>query len=241
VLKRVTLAEAFYLLLRALLRTRGLGEEVAGEVNSYEWFRHPEARQRHHTPEDLEAATEAHNLLDGSIRAGKLTLFGIRGPGVPLTQIDQGELELGPELLNIDVFANALKLYWSDQSLEVARTYAKVVCIEADVLALIPGAAPISGAEKMPEESPPAAQEFRPAPDKIIRNKISDVYQAAKEAGEPPPNIKKLPGKVRPLLRAEGFDCSFQRIANIGQEKAFSSQRRKPGPTLKSEGKRPRK
>jgi hypothetical protein len=142
--KTISLTEAF----RVLLRARHPGR-LADEIKSYDWFRRPETRRKDCDPVEVDAATDALRLLDDGIRSGKLPLLGIRGPGIPLVGIDQGELTLGSELLNVDVFSNILKLYWSARSLTVSREYTNVRTNRADVLELIPPLVPVAAAKWM--------------------------------------------------------------------------------------------
>jgi hypothetical protein len=74
-----------------------------------------------------------------------------------------------------------------------------------------------------------AETEPRRASKEMIREEIKSVYDEAERSGTPPPNIRQLSRIVRPLLRASGFDASFQLIENIGSEREFKRRRRPQG------------
>jgi hypothetical protein len=228
----VTPAEAF----RMLLRSRWPGP-LADEIKSYAWFQRAYARQRDCMAEEVDQAKEAIKLLRESIQSGAIRLRGVFYAQMPPAAIDPAEQMLG----ELDVFAATLTLYKSPQSLRVARIYRTVFCIRADVLKLLPNEPEKSAAAQGRLSTEPTTQELKTPKKSLIRDVISAIHKEAKEAGEDPPNIKVLPKLVRPRLNERGFDTSFRQIAMIGEEKLFASERRKPGKTLTSEGRRPRK
>jgi hypothetical protein len=73
------------------------------------------------------------------------------------------------------------------------------------------------------------AIESKPASDKQIRDAIRAEYDRAEAAEERPPNIKELPKRIQPLLKAQGFEVSGNRIMNIGDDEEFKRRRGSPG------------
>jgi hypothetical protein len=75
------------------------------------------------------------------------------------------------------------------------------------------------------------AVELREAPRDgvIIRQIIHDIYDEGEHANLKPPNIKELPGKVRPRLKARGYKAAGQRIQTIGEAQEFKRRRLQPG------------
>jgi hypothetical protein len=65
----------------------------------------------------------------------------------------------------------------------------------------------------------------KPASDKQIREAIRAEYNRADAAKERPPNINELWRRIKPLLTAQGFEVSGNRIETIGEEKEFKSRR----------------
>jgi hypothetical protein len=96
-------------------------------------------------------------------------------------------------------------------------------------------------ATQLPPNIEVPTQKPKSASKPFIRSVIAAVHKEAKDAGEDPPNIKELPKLVRPRLQQQGRDAAFQQIAKVGEEEPFASQRRRPGKTLASEGRKPRK
>jgi hypothetical protein len=73
--------------------------------------------------------------------------------------------------------------------------------------------------------------ELRQAPRDgvIIRNILKEIYKEAEDTNTKPPNIKELPGNVRPRLKALGYKAAGQRIQTIGEEQEFKRRRLEPG------------
>jgi hypothetical protein len=164
--------------LRALLRARGLREELANEIDS-KWFHQfqslwiePYQRPRAINPDTSgfvttaqlrAAAFEALKLLTESVKALKIRLHGIK----------KREQLLG----ELDVFAAVFKVYWSPQSLSLRKKYEGVLCVGKGVLEVLAQIAP----EARPEESPPAPQ----SDDAMAAGPAQATPEARREAAPP--------------------------------------------------------
>ena len=74
-----------------------------------------------------------------------------------------------------------------------------------------------------------SSKELKPAPAKVIRKAIRDVYDRATALDEKPPNIKELVIPVGKELEARAYKANRDTIQNIGNEPEFAGRRLKPG------------
>jgi hypothetical protein len=215
VTERGTLAEAFQLLLRALLPARGLREELADEVGSYEWFRQfqnlwaePFPRQRPVDREDRGAAIaealaplraaafEAIELLTNGVKSGAVPLRGRLKPRGLFVTIDVDDLASG----DVHIFDGTLKIY--------DRCFYDCRCFRADVLSLIPqdaaeekdpaklARAKEAVAALWPDAVPPATV----LPNAVLVARVNDWLKADCKAR----NLQFFPISPDTILRAAG-------------------------------------
>jgi len=78
-------------------------------------------------------------------------------------------------------------------------------------------------------------EKLKPARDPIVIEEIRRAYDAAKNEGRKPPNIKELPAAVQPLLKERKFSATGRQIERLGDHEEFKRRRRPPGKTLASE------
>lgn len=90
-------------------------------------------------------------------------------------------------------------------------------------------------ADAQPIADQTASNGLRSAPEGKIHEAIIAVYDAAKVAGEKPPNIKEIVEPVQKKLRALGYSASGRHIETLAGEDRHKSRRRKPGTTVTSE------
>jgi hypothetical protein len=86
-----------------------------------------------------------------------------------------------------------------------------------------------------------SSAELNPASERLISDEIHRVYDLAQKNKKPPPNIRKLPRLVQDRLRDSGHKASARQIQEIGGLSEFKERRRRPGKTLSSEKRGPRK
>jgi hypothetical protein len=84
------------------------------------------------------------------------------------------------------------------------------------------------------------SDELRMASASMIDTEISDAYSAAERAGQKPPNIKEIAKVVQDGLREKGYQASVPKIQKLADAEKHKKRRRKPGPTMASEKRRPR-
>jgi hypothetical protein len=86
------------------------------------------------------------------------------------------------------------------------------------------------------ETQPSQSQlKLKPAPDRIVIEAIRCAYDAARDEGRNPPNIKQLAAAVQPILQERGFSTSGRHIQQLGDADEFKRRRRRPGKTIASE------
>lgn len=69
-----------------------------------------------------------------------------------------------------------------------------------------------------PELTAPPLAQLKTAKKDDIRTEMKAAYDAARAAGEKPPNVKQLPDAVQPRLRARGLYAKKARILDIAPE-----------------------
>jgi hypothetical protein len=89
--------------------------------------------------------------------------------------------------------------------------------------------------ERTPVPNASELDSLKLASDKIIRQTIDEVYNAAEADGEKAPNIKELPTLVLRKLQQQGYTASKRHIQLLGDELDFKKRRRPPGATVSSE------
>ncbi len=101
-----------------------------------------------------------------------------------------------------------------------------------DVLAVWP---PPAGRE---QQQALRQRELRPAPDSMIHNTISKVYDEAEREDLKPPNVKEIVAPVQKRLSVQGYEASGRQIQQLAEADEHKSRRRRPGPTVMSEKRR---
>jgi len=79
---------------------------------------------------------------------------------------------------------------------------------------------------------------LRPAPDSMIHNTISKVYDEAEREDLKPPNVKEIVAPVQKRLSVQGYEASGRQIQRLADADKHKSRRRRPGPTVMSEKRR---
>jgi len=85
------------------------------------------------------------------------------------------------------------------------------------------------------------SRQLKQASEAMIEDEVRRVYEIADKEGKKPPNINEVAELAQACLREIGHTASGRQIKGIAERPEFKARRRRPGKTLSSEKRGPRK